>query len=464
MPVVKLKDPPAGLSKRIEVQANPKRGGEGEVFFSRDGKHAVKVFHKPHAEEEQMLLQVMAIFHSLPPNQEKFILPPLALVDSLDGQKRVGFIMRRVPPHYEELLEMVMSPIAAARQFQQGKRWSDFLKVARSLTHALGVLHAKGCAHSDVAYRNFMANLDEGHAVMLESDGIVVAGFKEPKMAGSPGFMAPEILMDGVRPNLFTDRHSLAVLVLHTLLFRNVMEPIIEYADEQTESDRLGWGRYALFSEHPQDRRHRPRQVGIPLYQKGALSYLMLTPALKRLTESALIDNLRVPDKRPTSRQWESALACAMDEIWMCHRCRQHFPYPYWLAPAARRACPFCGERVQSHPVILELYEKRSQDNYHAIGRKVLLGPGFKIFPDVAEPGWDHPPLTRRGAIGLGHVVWDKAHGQYRLVNDEGGRWTARSQDGTKRFAAGKDESLPLAPGHFIHFGEGRRLAVVMPM
>ncbi len=462
MPVVTLKSPPAGVPQRVEVIDEPRIGGEGAVYFSRDGKYAVKVYHQPRADKEQLLGLVMTLFGSLPPEQERFILPPLALVEGMDGTPRVGFLMRKVPPRYNEMLEFMLNPKVAARQFQGGKTWAHYLKVARSVANAIVVLHGKGCAHSDVHYSNFLVNLDEGDAIMLEIDGVVVAGFLPPQVAGMMGFMAPEILTQRIPPSERTDRHSLAVLILHTLLYRNVMEPLVEYDNDLDRSEKMAWGQNALFSEHPNDRRHRPRSVGVPLYQRGALSYRMLTLALQRLTERALIDGLQKPDQRPSSREWEEALAYAVDEIWMCPRCGQHFPYPHWLMPVPRRACPFCGARVQTpYPVVLELYEERNKHNYARVDRQVVLGHGFKVFTDVVDPA-RKPPFTRRNERAVGHVEWDRQSGGYRLVNDEGGAWSARSPDGTQRFTAQRGGSLPLGRGYFVYLGDGQRLAVVV--
>ncbi|MBC8427826.1 hypothetical protein H8D98_01045, partial [bacterium] len=121
MPVVMLKSPPAGVPQRVDLIDEPKVGGEGAVYFSKDGKYAVKIYHKPSADKEQLLQHVMTLFQSLPSDQERFILPPLALVEAVDGQPRVGFIMRRVPPRYRELLEFMLNPKVAALQFKQGK-------------------------------------------------------------------------------------------------------------------------------------------------------------------------------------------------------------------------------------------------------------------------------------------------------------------------------------------------------
>ncbi len=462
MAVIVLKRPPEGVPKKIEVDSEAKVGGEGSVYFSRDNRFAIKVYHQPSAEREQMLKHVMTLFSNLPPDQEQFILPPLALVQSFNGRACTGFVMRRVPPEQRELVHFILDPKCAAKQFRQGRTWADYLKVARSVANAITVLHGKGCAHGDIHYRNFLVNIEKGEAVMLDIDSVVVAGFLPPQVKGMMGFMAPEILTQHASPNERTDRHSLAVLVLHTLLFRNVMMPLREYCDgDPDRSEELGWGENALFSEHPDDRRHRPKALGLPLYRQGQLSYRMLTPLLQKLTEQALIDGLRKPDKRPLSREWEEALACAMDELWMCSHCRQYFPYPCWLYPRERRTCPFCGTRCQPpYPAVLQLYEEKGKHKFAPIDRKVVLGSGFRLFADATQRG-RKPPVTRKAEPVVGHVEWDETRKQYRLVNDEDCRWTALSPD-EKRLVVMPGQSVLLLRGFLIHFGEGKRLAQVV--
>jgi DNA-binding helix-hairpin-helix protein with protein kinase domain len=458
MPVVTLKQPPSGLPSQLQLKDTSRSGGEGMVFFSLDDQYAVKVYHQPRPDKEELLKRVMPLFSSLPPSQQGFLLPPLALVDQLDGQPRVGFVMRKVPIGYHELVEFMHDPSFAARQFQSGRTWADYLKTARSIATAVVVLHGKGCAHCDISYRNFMVHLAQGAAVMLEIDGAVVPGFLPPQVKGTMGFMAPEILAQNVSPSERSDRYSLAVLIVYTLLFRNVMTPLVEYANDPESSDHLGWGKEALFSEEPGNHLHRPKNLGRPLFRRGAMSYRLLTPALQALTERTFLRGyLADPEDRPSAREWEEALAYALDELVVCQRCGQPFPYPFWLHPPARRMCPFCGERVaEPMPVVLELYEERLNQQYVALGRRLVLGHGFKVFADQVTNG-RKPPVTRKGDPIVGHVHWDGQ--RFQLINESTGVWTAQST--TSRTVAGQGQSLLLMPGTKVHFGAGHRLALV---
>jgi DNA-binding helix-hairpin-helix protein with protein kinase domain len=371
--------------------------------------------------------------------------------------------MPQVPSDYCELIELILTPLQAADQFRRGRTWGDYLRLARCLANAIAVLHGKGLTHSDIQYRNFLANLTAAHAVMIDLDGLVVPGFLPPQVAGMVEFMAPEILTSHTPQTPRTDCHSLAVLILHTLLFRNVMTPLKDYCDDDPDrSNRLGYGQHALFSEDPNDRRHRPTNLGLPLFRRGTLSYRMLTPALQHLTELVFIQGLRDPQKRPLAREWDEALSWALNELWMCTRCRQYFPYPYWLVPVARRMCPFCGERIKPpYPVVIELYEERRKHTYLSLGRRVVLGHNFRVFLDMVQQG-RRPPPSRRSEPFVGHVELDTSSSQHRLINDAGGTWIASLPDGRSRHTAGKGQSITLLKDHCISFGEGYRLIRVV--
>ncbi|MGC8668919.1 MAG: hypothetical protein ACP5VE_12470 [Chthonomonadales bacterium] len=457
---VTLKKGGSNMPAKVAVEGPVGRGAEGDVYFTRDGKYAVKVYHGLAPERERLLEYVMGLFRSLSHSDERYILPPLALVDRLGNEPRVGFVMRRAPEQARELATLVMSPREAASQFQSGRTWADYLKVARDVATALMVLHGKGCAHSDIHYSNFLADLREGSAVMLEADGIVVPGFLPPHVAGMAGFMAPEIITRGEKPNERTDRHSMAVLILHTLLFRNVMQPRVEWDNDLQRSEELGWGEKALFSEHPSDRTNRPSTLGVPLFEKGCLSYKMLPPPLQELTERAFIIGLHDPDKRPSSREWEEELAFAVDVLYRCVRCGMYFPYPYWLQPLERRRCPFCGTSVaKPAPHVLRLYDP-SGHSYYGTSRRLVLGHGFQIFADVVDP-MRMPPHSRKSEPSVGHLEWDQTRLSWRLVNDSPGEISIVGADGLTASRLSRGQSASLARGSRIQFGAGSRILVV---
>jgi hypothetical protein len=238
------------------------------------------------------------------------------------------------------------------------------------------------------------------------------------------------------------------------------MQTLHDYDADLKISDRIGFGKEAMFSEHPTDRRNRPCNLGKPLFQRGNLSYRMLAPPLQKLTEQALIDGLFNPDKRPTAREWIKALSWAMDELWQCSNCKLHFPYPHWVKQK-ERACPFCGNRVAPNfPSLLYLYEPIHGGEYTYTQRALVLSIGWHVYADVLDPK-QKPPISRKAEPKVGHIERDEKRNVNLLINDETVTWQARTNNATITSTIHRGGAVSLARGTVIHFGDGRRLIVV---
>lgn len=482
MPTVEIReavDPQ--VPRRFEVLENKDKtnaGGEGEVFMSADGRWAVKIYYHPSRTKAEMIRKIMEIFRSLPADQARFIVPPLAQVASIDGQPKVGFVMRQIakPPH-QELMPLIFDPTYAGKYLNKGKKWRSWLHLARNIANCIVVLHGKGCAHSDIHYRNFLVDIDTLATIMMEADGVVIEGFKKAEVKGMKGFMAPEVLIRNEMPNEGTDRHSLAVLVLHTLLFRNVMLPQRDYDDDPDVSDQIGWGQEAVFSEHPTDRRNFLEGTGKPLFEGGWLSYRMLTPRLQRLTETALIAGVHDPEQRPLSRAWLHALSCALDELHTCAFCGQDYPYPYWLRHPEAAACPFCGRSAAQGagaanaaaaatraPLVMHLYEESLKGEFRPLEWVLVLRDGESLYRDMTDCLGPAPLESERRVVApMGHIEFDARQSRYLVCNDSNSVWSAWSLTGGggRRLSAGRGESIPVGPGICIRFGSSGRLALV---
>jgi DNA-binding helix-hairpin-helix protein with protein kinase domain len=432
-------------------------GGEGRIFFTADGRYVVKLYHHPSPDKQSLLQQVVALGKTLG-DDEQFLAWPLGVVNQVDRQAATGVVTRRVPASYTPLYRLVYSPIDAVGQFRQGRSWLEYLKIARGAAAAVRTIHGKGMAHADIHLKNFLANPQSGEVVLIDLDGLVVKGFLPPQVKGMMGFIAPEVMTGRSRPEELTDRHSVAVLVLWVLLLRNVMLTQRCYDDEDPRrDDELGYGQYACFSEHPNDRRNWLARIGTPLFRGGALSYRALPPRLQELTELALIDGLHDPARRPQVSVWEKALAEAYDVLMGCPTCRQSFFYPHWVQPLQRR-CPFCGAAVRPPlPTVLELMEPRSRGNYIA-ARPVVLYHGLPLFADVAEPG-RLPPFTRKDVPIIGQTAWDAREGVHRLINRSDNPWPVITGGSG---SVGSGASVPLRRGLVLSFGDGRRVARVV--
>jgi len=275
--------------------------------------------------------------------------------------------------------------------------------------------------------------------------------------------MAPEVVIDPIKnpPNERSDRYALAVNILYTLLFRNPMQFLKTYDATSTENDdKLGFGREAIFSEHPTDHRNRPSNLGKPLFNGGTLSYHMLTLPIQRLTEQTLFSGLFSPDKRPSAREWSSALSWAIDELWQCSKCKLHFIYPHWIK-TNKRTCPFCGNHIAPNlPSLLRLYDPRHNGQYSFTSRSIVLSKGWLIYEDAVDPK-RNPPISRKTEPKIGHVEWDEKRKINFLINGENNVWRARMTDHESTLSVPRGGSVALTSGTIIKFGEGRRIFVV---
>ncbi len=449
----------SGLPGQLEIGDKPDfTGGEATVYFTRDGQHVVKLYHRPTGDKVQLLQKVLDLGRNLG-EEGQFLAWPLGIVERVNGQPRIGSVSRHVPGG--SLYKLMFSPRDARQQFEQGWTWVNYLKIARGVAAAAKVVHDKGIAHADISFKNYLADPRSGQVVLIDLDGVVVSGFLKAQVKGTPQFIAPEIMVGKAKPSQEGDRHSAAVLLLWTLLFRNVMLPQSCYDDEdQANDDLLAYGEHACFSEHPTDRRNWVGNIGAPLYRDGALSFRVLSPRLQQLSLRALVDGLHEPAKRPPLREWERALAEAYDLLIRFLNCRQSYLYPYWLQPAPRRQCPFCGSAVRPpYPAVLELQESRARGVYPPV-RTLVAYHGLPLFADVAESG-SMPPFTRQGIPTIGQTIWDARLNLYRLTNNADIPWLVIA-GGAGQGRVGRGESVPLQPGLVLSFGDGRRLARVV--
>lgn len=468
MAIVSLYQNANGVPSELEIGDQVHEGGEGCIYFSKDGLYAIKIYHpwkvsgEKGPQKRSFLEMITMLGNSLTPDEAQFLCWPVALIRTVGDTPKIGCVTRRIHKSYKPLVHLNFSPKKAREQFLSGLSWSQYLQIARGIARSVAVLHGRGCAHADLSYNNFLVNTDTCNVVLLDLDGLVVPGFLDTDMGGTSGIIAPEIIVKRIKPNESTDRHSLAVQVLQTLLFRNVFQPLRTYDAENQDNDEVvGWGAGIMFSEDPKDRRNRPPMIDIPLFNKGALSYKRLTPGLQKLTERACIEGLHDPNKRPSAREWINTLSYALDEIYQCSYCHLHFPYPHWLKPEQRRSCPFCGQRITGNlPSVFLLYEPRSQGKYTFAQRFLVLGNGWHLFPDVIDMQRT-VPMSRRKEISIGHLERDEKNNMNRLVNDEDTAWHTISSSGVSTKSIDKGASIPLYPGTAINFGEGRRLLLV---
>lgn len=241
------------------------------------------------------------------------------------------------------------------RKYLNEKECGDFrsmLSMSISLARSVRRLHQAGLAHSDLSCNNVLIDPQSGKCVIIDIDSLVVPGIFPPEVAGTRGYIAPEVLTTSVLPSddkrrcfpsAYTDQHALAVLIYEYLLLRHpLLGPKIYSKKSAEEDDFLALGALATFIENPDDTSNRPDDLGVTIKDLGN--------DIEQLFLRAFKDGLHNPSERPTAMEWEKSLVKAWD---LLHKCENPECLAGWfiLYDSENPVCPFCGHRVKNENI-----------------------------------------------------------------------------------------------------------------
>ena len=239
--------------------------------------------------------------------------------------------LRTRSPGFGYLMELRPEAYVGAHEHLAGRLSISLRNVLRAgffLADAFGALHLRGLCYRDVSIGNLFLEPGSGRILVCDNDNVGVNGQDPGGVLGTPGFMAPEVLLQQARPGTASDLFSLAVLLFRLLTrhdpLRGQMELAIRCLDEPAR--RRLYGEDPVFVFDPRDSRNRPD----PIEHAAVLITWPIYPrTLQALFEQAFCAGLRDPARRVRTGQWRSTLAGCLD---------------------ARRICPACGQEIFAEP------------------------------------------------------------------------------------------------------------------
>lgn len=272
--------------------------------------------------------------------------------------------------------------------------WLNYIKVCILISRAVRRMHAAGLAHSDLSYKNVLIDPSDGHACIIDVDGLVVPGKYAPDVVGTPDFIAPEVVMtshldknDPNRklPNMHTDKHALSILIYMYLFYRHPLRGAkVHDINDEIRDESLTMGEKALFIENPKDASNRVnlkqvKPTQLPWADTNKIPYKVSGPYLSKLFEKAFIDGLHNPLARPTAGEWEDALVKTVDLIQPCQNksCEQGW---YVFDNTHKPTCPFCGTQHKGILPIINFYSTRTAGNYRPDDHRLMVWTGQSLF------------------------------------------------------------------------------------
>lgn len=229
----------------------------------------------------------------------------------------------------------------------------SMLKMSLLLARSIRRLHQAGLAHSDLSCNNVLIDPKSGECVVIDIDSLVVPGIFPPEVAGTRGYIAPEVLATSMLspsdsrrklPSARTDLHALAVLIYEYLLLRHpLIGPKIYSKASAEEDDFLAMGSKATFIENPYDTSNRPDELGVVINDLGE--------PLEKLFIQAFVNGLHNPEERPSAMEWERGIVKSWN---LLHKCENPDCLAEWfiLHDTLNPVCPFCRHQVRKDDIV----------------------------------------------------------------------------------------------------------------
>ncbi len=323
------------------------------------------------------------------------------------------------------------------------KRWVEPTFYALT-TALLGVvdsfmaLHLKGLCYRDFTTRNVYFDPDTGEVLFTFTDNIVASG--TAAQAGSPRFLAPELVRGEVPPTAQTDLYTLATVLFYMMMVHHPLEgerSINVPTFDKTVEQRL-YGSEPIFIFDPNNTTNRP----MPGYHVSVQAYWPLYPQFIRdMFIQAFTAGIQDPyNSRIRESEWRKALVNLRDAIIYCAQCSAENFYDIAALKATGGkpgGCWSCGSELVLPPRL------RVGD---AI---IMLNYNTKLYPHHVDPDrmYDFSvPLAEVTRHPQNPNIWG-------LKNLSVEKWIVTLDDGSiKDVEYGR--SITLTPGVKINFGK----------
>lgn len=302
-----------------------------------------------------------------------------------------------------------------------------------NIVNAFRQLHRAGKSYQDLNDGGFFINVNTGDILVCDCDNIAPDG-SNFGIGGKPGYMAPEVVRGVAKPNVQTDKYSLAV-VLFKLLFRGDPmegEKVVKDVCLTETSELKHYGQQAVFVYDPDDTSNRPVR-GI---HDNVIKFWRIYPAyVREAFIRSFTTGIKEPNKRIIENEWQKLFIRLRSEIIVCTCGRANFTSMFEKVDDTTFRCPKCGSEYVSLAF--------SSRDY-----RIPLYVGSKFYECEINPRSDDFQTV------VGELVENKLKpGMLGIKNSSGKTWRVKMPDGVfYDIAHGK--GFPLWKGLEIDFGD----------
>ena len=334
-----------GLSSPVQVLRGLGGGTQGQVFeVAVAGERLALKWYLPRCLEQDRTLEQRLLESIRATAPSRAFLWPIALLRPTAASRP---LIRSKLPGFGYLMELRPPQFVGAVEHYAGRlsiSLGQALQAGFFLAEAFHGLHSKGLCYKDISLGNLFLEAETGRILICDNDNVDVDGRDLGSVLGTPGYMAPEILMRRDRPGANSDLFSLAVLLFMLLTrhhpLRGQQELAIRCLDEPAR--RKLYGEDPVFIFDPQDLRNRPDPIE---HAAAHITWPLYSLRLQALFLQTFGPGMHHPSQRALTGQWMEALASVLDQRQLCPACgSEHF--------GAQHTCWSCQQPLATGAIL----------------------------------------------------------------------------------------------------------------
>ena len=416
---------PLANGSTAEIIGKLGEGGQGTVYRVKLGgkEYALKWYHDGAIQNPKKFYQNLEsnIAKGAP---TKAFLWPLYITKPFEDS--FGYIMDLRPGNYREFSEFLLAKV----HFES---LSAAVNAALNITNGFRELHRNGFSYQDLNDGNFFIDPSDGDVLICDNDNVAPYG-ESLGIAGKARYMAPEVVRNMTRPNVMTDRFSLAVVLFRLLFLDHPLEGkrVVSAPCLTEELELKFYGQEPIFIYDPTDDCNRPVR-GV---HSNAIRFWTMYPEFirRKFVESFTKEAMAGKTPRMTDNDWQLAFTRLRGTVITCPCGGQTF-----INVAGDANCINCGKRIPKPRVL----------NCHNRKYGVALFPGMKIYrchidkssddfsEVVGEVARNPNNPAMWGLRNLGDIAWnvEPADGAFKTIE--------------------KGQIAPIAAIKTIHFPNG---------
>ena len=304
------------------------------------------------------------------------------------------------------------------------------INAAINIVEAFQALHRTGKSYQDLSPGNFFIDKDTGDVLICDNDNVAPYG-SNLGVGGTPGYMAPEVILGQAKPGMDTDLFSLAVVLFELFFLSHPLEGAncCKHPCLTPQIERQLYAENPVFVCSKEDTSNAP--------VRGTCSNLMRLWSMypetlhEKFRQAFSYDALHHGQFRLSEKEWKDTLYNLLDKSVIC---------------------PSCGE--------MNFTDMAKDGSIECVGCKrnivvpyMISGDNFEIAVDKDKCITEYHLSHGDKNVVVGSIVESKkTKGVFGLKNNSGGTWLVK-YPGKEAVSYDSGKTVTIIPGTEIQIG-----------